>query len=142
MSLVDPNFPDGGNSFKMNNPVNKITSSDQARNILTVNNNNLDQLYHAHGIFDPKNIDYFGKRYRNGILNPYQTVSRVREYLFFTKPDLNILAQDITGKVKGGCKASNLFSTLQDIPFWQVLVDKYPEVIGCLHQQIINLIIY
>ncbi len=135
MSLIDENFPDSGRSFKNSGP--EELSRERAIDFLTINNNdidNIDDLYHANGIFNPREIDYVGKRYRNGIWNPYQSISRAREYLFFTKPDLNIFSQNALGKIDGPQTVEGLFSTLQDIPFWNIMVDKYPDVIGCLQQ--------
>lgn len=141
MSLVDPNFPDNSRSYNINKPDKKLKQK-EAIDILTLKDKRyidtgtqFDDLYHAHGLFSPDDVNYFGKRYRNGILNPYQTVSRVREYLFFTKPDLNIFNQNSLGKVESDdYTVKNLFSTLQDLPFWVSLVEKHKDVIGCLQQ--------
>lgn len=94
--------------------------------------NNGDVLFNfikrSHGIYQRKDIDIFNKRYRFGLFNPYETVSTTREFLFFTKPDLNIYARNNTT----GALTGEMNSALKSIPYWQELDEKYKEVIKCL----------
>lgn len=57
--------------------------------------------------------------YRFGLLNPYGAISTGREFLFFTKPDLNIL-----GRSKDSYEslvATDLNDDLKGNPFWEDL---------------------
>ena len=60
----------------------------------------------------------FKKTYRFGVMNPYGAISTGREFLFFTKPDLNIYAYDSRTK---SVNRNALNSNLQNIPFWEDL---------------------
>lgn len=44
-------------------------------------------------IFDRRDKDYYNKFARHGIIDPYTTLTGAREYLFFTKPDLNLYSR-------------------------------------------------
>lgn len=89
----------------------------------------LSPVKRAHGIYDREDIDIFNERYRFGLFNPYQALSTTREYLFFTKPDLNIMERDDTS---GTLTSTGMNSTLVAIPYWRELRDKYDDVIKCL----------
>ncbi len=73
---------------------------------------------HASNLFDRDELDPFSQRFRFGWINPYDTVSTVREYLFFTKPDLNIM--NINGE---------LSPYLRTKSYWTELSVMHPEVI-------------
>jgi hypothetical protein len=94
--------------------------------------NNSDYLFdfikRAHGLYQRKDIDIFGRRYRFGLFNPYDALSTTREFLFFTKPDLNIYSRnDTTGALTG-----EMNEALTNIPYWRELRTKYMDVINCL----------
>lgn len=78
-----------------------------------------------HGVnrFRQNDLSLFNNRYRFGYIDPYRTVSTVREYLFFTKPDLNICA-DPDGNV-----TTTLAPYLQTKDFWTELYDNQYDVI-------------
>lgn len=87
------------------------------------------ELKRSFGLIDRSDIDLFTKRYRFGILNPYEKVSTTKEYLFFTKPDLNIYSRnDKTGAIDG----KGLVTGLKDLPFWKEMSVRYDNVISCL----------
>lgn len=88
----------------------------------------LDISYHAHGLYKRHEIDIINRRYRFGILNPYETLTNVREYLFFTKPDLNIYPRSNDG----GIPSNELNSYLKTQSYWRELSIKFPEIIECL----------
>ena len=91
VSNPSTNMDDGGNSSsKYNSPVSK----EQVTTILGGDDSFFSGIYHANGLFKRNEIDYFNQRYRFGILNPYGVITTCREYLFFTKPDLNIYPRD------------------------------------------------
>lgn len=46
-----------------------------------------------YGIFDRSKEDYYTKFSRIPIIDPYTALTGAKEYLFFTKPDLNIFSQ-------------------------------------------------
>ena len=81
-------------------------------------NNSYSGIFHSSNIYSKSEIQssIYTKTFRFGINNPYSTISYGREYLFFTKPDLNIIAQTNHGgeTVEG----NKLYASLQDIPFW------------------------
>lgn len=92
-------------------------------------------LSHASGIFHRNEINLFKKRYRYGILNPYDTLSTCREYLFFTKPDLNIYPRDDND----GLPSSELQPYLQTQPFWLYeMQEKHSDVLKLLQSSLDN----
>ncbi|MBR6289289.1 MAG: hypothetical protein IKR19_08140 [Acholeplasmatales bacterium] len=56
--------------------------------------------------------------YRFGVMNPYGSISTGREFLFFTKPDLNIYQYDSS---TGAVNRNALNDSLASIPFWKDL---------------------
>ena len=64
-------------------------------------------------------------------MNPYGSVSTGREYLFFTKPDLNIFDTDENLVV-----SQNLNSGLQDIAFWMELKKRKNTTIRMLQNSL------
>ena len=81
-------------------------------------------LYRDNNIFSRKDQDryLFNDRFRFGFLNAYDNITTAREYLFFTKPDLNIIEEH----------TMNLTEGLKEIPFWIELQDRYNNVISML----------
>jgi hypothetical protein len=77
-------------------------------------------------------IDYFNQRYRFGILNPYHQITSAREYLFFTKPDLNIYPRS----ENGGKPSYKLHEYLQTQPMWLDMVKNHLEVVKCLQSSL------
>lgn len=117
---------------------------------------------HHDGIFDRHEVYAEGKSRlydqfaRFGFMDPYSTITGAREYLFFTKPDLNLfstytkqttksrdysetktqgVADKLDGKVKGATwighstgTNSNLNPDLANYPFFIELKEKYPQI--------------
>ena len=79
---------------------------------------------HGANLFEKNELDPFNKRYRFGFIDPYRTVSTVREYLFFTKPDLNIYKQDDAGR-----PSSILNEYLKTRSYWTELASMHNDVI-------------
>lgn len=71
---------------------------------------NMESILAANQIFDRDSIDLYGKFNRYGYINPYNIDQVTREYLFFTKPDLNIF--------KSTTRNSDLNERLKSIPFF------------------------
>lgn len=98
--------------------------------------NNTDNLfrstYHANGLFTHDEIDIFRKSYRFGLIDPYDSIGTCTEYLFFTKPDLNIYPRDN----ETGRPDRFLAPYLQTQPLWLDLASRYPEVIKCLQSSL------
>lgn len=78
---------------------------------------------HSANRFKQNDLSLFNNRYRFGYIDPYRTVSTVREYLFFTKPDLNICA-DPDGNV-----TTTLAPYLRTKDFWTELYANQYDVI-------------
>ena len=77
-------------------------------------------LFHSNNMFSEHEIDLYKKTYRYGYFNT-QTLGNGREFLFFTKPDLNIL--DSSG---------NILPFYDGIAYWQDLARNRPEIIRSL----------
>lgn len=88
----------------------------------------LTGAFHSANLYTSNELNYYDKRYRYGILSPGDALSNCREYLFFTKPDLNIYPRDNDN----GTPSMNLNSSLQSKPYWVELANKYLGVIRCL----------
>src|SRR5574344_915500 len=120
---------DGGAS---NNVVGKINTVQEAKNVAANSEDSYSGLYHAAGIYKRNELDYFSQRYRFGILNPYESLTSCKEYLFFTKPDLNIYPRDNTN----GSVSKSLNSYLQTKPYWTELNERNYEIIKLLQMSI------
>lgn len=92
----------------------------------------LQGALHAAGIWRHEDIDIYNKRYRFGIINPYESIGSVREYLFFTKPDLNIYPRNDDN----GVPSSKLAPYLQTQPLWTDLASRYYQVLTCLQSSL------
>ena len=80
-----------------------------------------------HKMYDDLNV--IDKTYRFGFFDPDNAITTTREYLFFTKPDLNILKRDdISGAVNSGALADGIDS----IPFFQSLFQSRKKIIKTL----------
>lgn len=89
-------FDDGGYSKKL------VDGSFHPSNVKDIDSYIYKGLKHSHNIFDREEIDLFNKTYRFGLFNPYNTATKTKEFLFFTKPDLNIYARSDEGIYEGG----------------------------------------
>lgn len=124
--------------------------------------NKANTQLHRDGIYDRSEVYEVGKtrlydQYaRFGFLDPYNTITGAKEYLFFTKPDLNLFsafkyletksrqysetttqgkADKLSGKVQGATwighetkSTSSLNPDLANYPFFIDLKDKYPQI--------------
>ena len=73
-------------------------------------------IFHSANLFSRDEIKtrLYSQTFRYGLANPYSAISTGREYLFFTKPDLNIFYTDSAGNSTG----NNLQQFLETVPFW------------------------
>ena len=89
-----------------------------------LNDTNLKQLMHSHLIYDRADIEWYTKFNRFGCMDPYNSLSTTREYLFFTKPDLHICEYK-KGSLNPDLKSSNFFTEL---------MNRYPQIISQLQK--------
>lgn len=97
--------------------------------------NYFSSIEHSAGIFKRDEIDIVNKRYRFGINTTSDSIHTVKEYLFFTKPDLYIYPDPVSASVyyNGPLK---LNEGLQSQVYWMELLDKNPEVFYCLQDSL------
>ena len=125
----------GGNGYEFNSINNAIKNN--ADDLALLNNrlsstkvNDIGSDYyksllHYNNIYDRSEIDLFNKTYRFGLFNPYGAISTTREFLFFTKPDLNILKRDD----ETGFVYKKLNDSLASYPFWSDLFKDKKRII-------------
>lgn len=63
---------------------------------------NLGETARANLIFDEVNIDWYNKCNRYGYIDPYHNDTISKEFLFFTKPDLNIFTDNTCATLVDG----------------------------------------
>ena len=95
-----------------------------------IDDSSYDGIFHSHNIFRRDEINLYDKTYRFGLFNPYGSLTNTREFLFFTKPDLNIFARNRNGSLVQN--SGVLTSELGDIPFWQDLAKNRKKTIEML----------
>ena len=116
------------------NKISEIESLNHPNQLQKTNDNVdvFDFIKRSHGIYNRDDINIFSKRYRFGLNNPYESVSTTREFLFITKPDLNIFSRDnISGALTG-----EVNEVLSSIPYWRELIEKHIDVIRQLQMSI------
>ena len=75
-------------------------------------------IYSSNLIFD-KNVDWYSRINRYGWINPFDNDKVLKEFLFFTKPDLNLFDANIvspSGLVDGCYENSFLYQTASRMP--------------------------
>ena len=96
---------------------------------------NLGQLLRSNGIFSRSDIDanIYTKFSRFGVINPYNGLNRTREFLFFTRPNLHIMASVNEAAEDKGANVSIssevLYSELGSNLFFQDLVMRHKNLI-------------
>lgn len=73
-------------------------------------------------------MDYYNKFHRFGVINPYSHFGRSKEYIFFTRPDLQLLT-----------KSGELTSSIANIPFFKDALLRYPAVMKQLQISVSNM---
>ena len=81
------------------------------------------KIYQDAHVYGDKDVDIFNKTYRFGYFTT-NTMSAGKEFLFFTKPDLNIL----------NLNTYNLNTNLAGVPFWQDLYSHRKDIIYSLQE--------
>lgn len=83
----------------------------------------------ANNIYDRQEIEWYTKFNRFGALDPFNAPTGSREYLFFTKPDLNIVNPRLSG-----LDVNSLNPELANQPYFCELKERYPDVIAQLQK--------
>lgn len=93
-------------------------------NIIAKDLSDMNEVLWVNGIYNRSDIEWYSKFNRFGCLDPYNAINGSKEYLFFTKPDLNI--------VNPGTNILN--PELANQPYFNELIQRYPDVIGQLQK--------
>lgn len=138
-SFSDQKGQDGEQAKKVLNIINNDNYVDEGFNVdgndaKVIYKNYMDNdLYklalHGSNLFTRDEIDLYNNIYRFGLYNPYGAVTNLREYLFFTKPDLNIIQRD---DLLGLISSYKLTEGLSGSAFWRELKDERPQTIDLL----------
>ena len=83
-------------------------------------------IFNSNNIFNRRELRWYDRFNRFGVIDPFNGVSNTKEYLFFTKPDLHIYEPGTT----------NLNPELSDSSFFVELSERYPDVIKQLQKSI------
>lgn len=130
-ATYNSSYMDDGNWS--NNFVKNMEESETSVDYVRKNGSELfNYIKRSNGIYQRDDIDIFNRRYRFGLFNPYETLSSTREFLFFTKPDLNIYARENSS----GALTGTLNPALASIPYWDDLNIRYYDIINCLQLSI------
>lgn len=105
--------------------MGSIYGSDSRNNISSEMSNNInfdDQLIkriaQSHGIYERGDMPWYTKFSRWNYFDPYDTMGKTREFIFMTKPDLNLF--------KNG-DVNHLNDELKGIPFFEDAIRIWPE---------------
>ena len=110
-------------NFKLNTSVN-----DEPTIYRSFTNSDFYKMaLHGSNLFTKDEIDLYSNIYRFGLYNPYGAVTNLKEYLFFTKPDLNILTRKSTGELIGSLNDNLVGST-----FWQEINNERRNTLAML----------
>lgn len=88
--------------------------------------NDMGPIFNSNNIFNRKDIRWYDRFNRFGVIDPYNAVTNTKEYLFFTKPDLHIFQPGTT----------NLNPELENSSFFNELVERYPDVAKQLQKSV------
>lgn len=108
-----------------NNPsINDIVNANKG-----ASNSDLEALLRSRGIYSRDFIEKglynnFNRFGYNGIIDPYNIPTVTKEYVFFTKPDLNILVQN-----NGDSSYPDLNKSLVNYPFFRDAYSRYRSVL-------------
>ena len=121
-------FEDGNTSERI---IENMDQTDVKNQLYQDKSDFLSLMLHSGNIFSEDEIDIITKDYRFGVRQP-NTVKTLKEYLFFTKPDLNIIYRDPkTGVISNSDMQENLVSH----PFWKDMKKRKLNIIqNCLQE--------
>ena len=92
-----------------------------------ITHDDFNKVFNRNLIYNRNEIDWYAKFNRFGCIDPFNKLTSSREYLFFTKPDCNILASTMT-------KGTFLQPALQTSVFFQDMYQRYPRVLQQLQR--------
>lgn len=147
-------------NFNANDPADseKISKFIKDMNVISQDGSGLDitnsKLYRSllasKNLLPPENDDLFTKTFRFGYYNLEAPLSKVKEYLFFTKPDLNILIdrtdpinkqiyKDLDVKTKDIGRAGKWALNPGLISeFWKDMIQSKARIIKCLQSSFVE----
>ena len=96
---------------------------------ISISNDEMDKILAANLIFPRRQIEWYTKFNKFGCIDPFNSVTANREYLFFTKPDLNIFANSRDSS--GG-----LISELEDFVLFNDAYKRYRPVLELLESSV------
>lgn len=89
-------------------------------------NSDMGDVFASNNLYNRNAIQWYDKFNRFGCIDPYNSVSNTKEYLFFTKPDLHICEPG----------SLNLNPELSGSSFFVELLNRYPNVIKQLQRSV------
>ena len=104
------------------NGTNQVQSSSPIFNNKTslkfsTKSSDINGLMMANGIYDRYDMDWHKKFTRFGIIDPYNTITTTKEYVFITKPDLCLMQKDLS-----------VHPLLANYPFFVDAIERYNPV--------------
>lgn len=116
---------------------NFVVNDTKGRQRGFINSNDMRKTLAANGLFASEDIQLYQKFNRYGYSNPFNETEN-REYLFFTKPDLNIFKVDDTASSKQ-YNALELNDTLKNIPIFTDAAQRYKPSLTQLQSSVNSL---
>lgn len=99
------------------------------------NSNPYKTLMRQNNIYKAGELDLYNKTYRFGYFEP-APLSKVKEFLFFTKPDLHIFGHEGGKLYPGSYDMNKMASSLASIPFWNSLKRNNLRTISALQSSL------
>lgn len=96
---------------------------------------NANMIMHQNLFFDRSEIKWYDHFNRYGYIDPYNTDQVIKEFLFFTKPDLNIF----NATSYKDCNADSLNDSLKVIPFFRSAATRHKDALLQLQYGVKNL---
>lgn len=112
----------------MNPLENDFKFKDYGSREFTVGNS---KMMHSNLFIKRSDADWYSKCNRYGWIDPFDTDRVTREYLFFTKPDLNIFS-------KSTASSSEIVSKLSNNPVIKEAVSRMPNAVAQLQSSVKN----
>lgn len=110
---------DNGKSIKNNQKTIGIGTNGDITDL-----DSMAKLIRANNLYNRTEIEWYTKFNRFSFIDPYNSVTNTKEYLFFVRPDLHIYNPGTT----------TLYEPLAKKPFFVELHNRYPEVIHQLQK--------
>ena len=114
----DPLYSDSDNKIKAD-----------GREIISISNNDMDKILGSNLLFPRRSIEWYTKFNRYGCIDPFNSLSENREFLFFTKPDLNIFATETSSD-------NGLISGLTSQPLFVDAYQRYRKILCQLESSV------